>query len=134
MMPSITLKKAQKDDIPFITGLLNENGLPFSDIPEIVSSLFVADIQGEVVGVGGVELYERYGLLRSLAVKQEFRNRGYGVAITKGLVDHAKKSGVFELYLLTMTAAPFFERLGFSRIDRDKAPKAIKETGEFSCL
>ena len=36
------------------------------------------------------------------------------------------------LYLLTTTAVPFFERMGFAAIDRAEAPPAIAATREFA--
>ncbi len=130
----IILSAAEEEDIPFIIDLLEENGLPFSDIPAKRDSFFLARVNGAVVGIGGVEVLGEYGLLRSLAVIREERNRGYGRAVTRALIGHARKAGVRVLYLLTMTAAPFFERLGFERIQRDLAPLPITLTDEFSGL
>ncbi|MBN2224744.1 MAG: hypothetical protein JW765_08745 [Deltaproteobacteria bacterium] len=64
----------------------------------------------------------------------EEQDRGYGRAVARGLMHHARKSGVKDLYLLTTTAAPFFEGLGFERVHRDLAPRAITLTSEFSVL
>jgi N-acetylglutamate synthase-like GNAT family acetyltransferase len=134
MKREIALTAAKREDIPLIVELLRENGLPFSDIPEKRDSLFLARSGGAVVGIGGVEILGKYGLLRSVAVIREERNRGYGRAVTEGLIGHATTAGVKDLYLLTTTAAPFFEGLGFERIRRDRAPLAITRTSEFSDL
>jgi len=134
MSRQIVLSGAAEADIPFIVGLLKENGLPFSDVPEKREAIFLALSDVRRVGIGGVELLGEYGLLRSLAVIEGERNRGYGAAIVEGLREHAREKGVRELYLLTMTAAPFFARLGFTRIKRDRAPEPITRTSEFSSL
>ncbi len=134
MKREIDLIDAREADIPFIVDLLKENGLPISDIREKRDSLFLAGSEGAVVGIGGVELMGEYGLLRSLAVKQADRGKGYGQAITRGLIEYSRAAGVKELYLLTITAAPFFERLGFERIPRDRAPLPVTQTSEFSGL
>jgi amino-acid N-acetyltransferase len=134
MTHEIDLVGARESDIPFVVDLLKQNGLPFADIPEKREALFLARSGGSVVGIGGVEILGRSGLLRSLAVKQDERNKGYGRAITVQLMDHAGRAGVKELYLLTNTATAFFERLGFTRIGRDSAPRAITQTSEFSSL
>jgi mannose-6-phosphate isomerase-like protein (cupin superfamily) len=42
--------------------------------------------------------------------------------------------GVRDVYLLTTTAARFFERAGFATIPRDQAPLAICQTTEFRSL
>ncbi len=131
MRREIVLTTAAEKDIPYIVELLRENGLPDSDIPEKRASLFLARSDQAVVGIGGVEILGEYGLLRSLAVLREERNKGYGQAITRGLIHHARMAGVTALYLLTTTAAPFFEGLGFERIGRDLAPEPITLTSEF---
>jgi amino-acid N-acetyltransferase len=128
------LEGAREADIPFIVDILQQNGLPFSDVPEKREALFLARSRGAVVGIGGMEVLGESGLLRSLAVKQDERNKGYGRAITMRLMDYAASSGVKELYLMTTTATAFFERLGFTRIGRDRAPRAITKTSEFSSL
>ncbi len=130
----LVLTPATERDVPFIVALLEENGLPSSDIPEKWGSLFLARSDGSVVGAGGVEILGEYGLLRSLAVTQGERNRGYGRAVVRGLTHHAQQAGVRELYLLTMTAAAFFEGLGFERVPRENAPLPITQTSEFCGL
>jgi len=130
----IVLVPATERDVPFVVALLEENGLPSSDIPEKWGSLFLARSDGSVVGTGGVEILGEYGLLRSLAVMQGERNRGYGRAVVRGLTHHARQAGVRELYLLTTTAAVFFEGLGFERIPRENAPIPITQTSEFCGL
>jgi amino-acid N-acetyltransferase len=134
MEAAITLRKARNDDIPLITGMLEENGLPATDVPEKIASLFVILSDRRPVGTGGVELLGRYALLRSLAVQREEQNRGYGAATVRRLMRHAAEKGVTELYLLTTDAEAFFKRLGFEQIDRDSAPLPVKGTSQLSGL
>jgi len=47
---------------------------------------------------------------------------------------HARQCGVRRLYLLTTSAADFFARLGYKRLERDGAPAAIRTTSEFATL
>ena len=42
--------------------------------------------------------------------------------------------GVEELFLLTSTARPLFESLGYVAVSRDAAPPAIRATTEFSSI
>lgn len=46
----------------------------------------------------------------------------------------ARAAGVGVLYLLTTTAAGFFERLGYRQTDRAAAPREIAATRQFSGL
>lgn len=85
-------------------------------------------------GVIGLELFDSVALLRSLAVTAEFRGTGVGKALVAAAEDYAQTQGVQALYLLTTTAAEFFDRLGYDLADRDTAPESIKATQEFSGL
>ena len=46
----------------------------------------------------------------------------------------AAQFGLRELYLLTNTAAPFFERRGYARIAREAAPAAIRASSESAAI
>jgi amino-acid N-acetyltransferase len=37
-----------------------------------------------------------------------------------------------EIYLITTTAAPFFEKQGFLQVDRARVPEAIRQTAQFT--
>jgi amino-acid N-acetyltransferase len=50
------------------------------------------------------------------------------------MVEAARSLGVRELYLLTMTAAPFFVKHGFEKVERAKAPASLQGTTEFASL
>jgi amino-acid N-acetyltransferase len=136
----IKLKKATKKDLPLIEKLLRENELPYEDIPPKLHSklhcMFIAhintDIDTKVLGIIGVEIYGKYGLLRSLVVEEPFRGKGYGKALCLQTIEYAKSRGVGELYLLTATAEKFCQKLGFESIERKLAPKVIQQTSQFS--
>ncbi len=86
------------------------------------------------LGVVGLEVFGSVALLRSLAVAPEGRGLGLGKALVDGIEGHARAAGVSELYLLTSTARPFFERLGYALADRSAAPEPIRATREFSSI
>lgn len=85
-------------------------------------------------GVGGIEIHGHDALLRSLTVDDSARGRGCGKALVAALERHAREQGVRHIYLLTTTAARFFEGLGYRVIARDDAPARIRATREFSDL
>jgi amino-acid N-acetyltransferase len=130
----IQTTKATRKDLPTIQHILKENGLCFEDIPQVLDMLFMAYKDSNLVGIGGVERHGIYGLLRSLVIQASFRGKGYGKELCSRLVEQAKLHGTKELYLLTTTAQAFFEKLGFGKIDRERAPKAIQDTTEFKEL
>ena len=130
----VELKQATEEDLHFIESLLKSNGLPYEDIAAKVDCLFKGFSNEELIGIGGVEIYGDYGLLRSLVTMESIRGKGYGTVLCAKLLEYAKAKGVSEFYLLTTTADAFFEKVGFERFDRTLAPNAIQNTSEFADL
>lgn len=115
--------------------LLAAATLPLDDLtPEHLEHFFGCGAQDAPFGIGGVELHGRDALLRSLAVDEQARGRGCGRALVAALEAYAQREGVCRLYLLTTTAAHFFERLGYRSVARDTAPDAIRAAPEFAAL
>ena len=86
------------------------------------------------MGAGGLERYGTDGLLRSVVVAPGERGQGYGTALCAALEKRAGEGGVQTLYLLTTTAAPFFEACGYDPVPRDGVPTPIRESTEFTEL
>ncbi|MFZ5540712.1 MAG: GNAT family N-acetyltransferase, partial [Pseudomonadota bacterium] len=80
----------------------------------------------------GAELYGADALLRSVAVAPEAQRRGAGSALVAQALAIARSRGVRSVYLLTASAAPFFERLGFRSIDASRVPAAVRASVEFN--
>lgn len=117
-----------------ITQLLLECGLPYKDISNHLHNFILANRSGRTIGVVGLELYGRIALLRSLAVAVPDRGQGLARALFTRAAAHALLQGVNALYLLTTTAAGFFAKLGFSQVERNNAPEAIRHTREFQSI
>jgi amino-acid N-acetyltransferase len=119
-------------DYPSAKTLLQKNNLPTDDIPTELPHFFVVKDNGVLIGTIGLECYGSCGLLRSMATDINYRNRGIASALVAELLRYAKRLGLMEIYLLTETAADYFERKGFKRIDRNEAPDEIRASAEFS--
>lgn len=86
---------------------------------------------GELAAVAGLEVRGDTALLRSVAVRPEWRQHGLGRELVRRLVCVAESRGLDALYLLTTTAEHYFPRFGFERIDRQAVPPEIAATLEF---
>jgi N-acetylglutamate synthase-like GNAT family acetyltransferase len=109
-------------------------GLPVDDLTDAGRSFYRFSRDGETVGFGGLELYGEAALLRSIVVLSDRQGFGFGHAITLGLLDEAHRKGAGVAYLLTESAASFFQSLGFRSIARDEAPTAILTTRQAASL
>jgi amino-acid N-acetyltransferase len=118
-----------------VMNLLAACSLPNSDISEAkLRHFFGCGSERNPGGVVGVELYGDVALLRSLAVDETARGKGCGKRLVREVEDHAARSGVKRLYLLTTTAEKYFQSLGYARVDRESVPAPIQGTTEFSSL
>lgn len=131
---SLTLHRATGVDPDRVAMLLAANDLPYRDVHESPALFFLARVDGEDVGVGGLETYGDAGLLRSVVVPAVHRGRGYGSRLRAALEAEARDHGVETLYLLTTTAAAFFARHGYETVERETVPARIRATTEFDDL
>jgi arsenate reductase (glutaredoxin) len=122
------------NDPAFIVAL-QAAGLPLEDLAEPNRRLFsYRSLSGTLLGFGGYELYGNDALLRSIVVLPQMRNRKTGRNLVALLAYRAFRAGARQAWLLTGTAAEFFEKTGFKRRERSEAPPAILVTQEARSL
>src|SRR5215203_4183660 len=132
---TLSVEQANEADLPAIYHLLESNGLPTDDLgSHINSTLVVRDESGpaRVVGSAALELYNRYALLRSVAVDDTLRGHGMGLKLTQAALDLAQSLGILKVYLLTETASGFFPRFGFHPTSRKDVPHEVLGSVEFT--
>lgn len=137
-MTSAPIRPATRGDLPAIERLLTDSALPVAGVAAILDAhpehFIVAETAGtprEIVGVGGLEVCCGDALLRSVAVRPDWRAHGVGRELVSRLLAEASSRDIRALYLLTTTAENYFPRFGFERIERKQVPAAIAETVEF---
>ncbi|BDU18124.1 arsenic resistance N-acetyltransferase ArsN2 [Lysobacter auxotrophicus] len=114
--------------------LLDRAALPVEDLDTADVRFIVAIENDELVGVVGLQQFGSAGLLRSLAVRQDFRGSGVGGRLVDALESLAREGGLDQLVLLTQTAAPFFAARGYRAIERADAPASVHDSAEFRSL
>jgi len=115
-----------------IIALLAAEGLPVNDLSETLENFFVAINNESVIGVIGLETYDNYGLLRSLAVSTTYRDKGVARQLIENLENAAAALGIKEIYLLTETAPDYFALKGYRRVVRLDVPSVLHQSSEFS--
>ncbi|WP_438750660.1 arsenic resistance N-acetyltransferase ArsN2 [Pararhizobium sp. O133] len=119
---------------PALKRMLEAAGLPTDDLLDAGRAFFAATRGGVARGFGGFETAGTDVLLRSIVVDPHVRGQGVGHVITRGVLDQARAGGAARAFLLTTSAAPFFERIGFTVIDRAAAPDAILQTRQAASI
>lgn len=128
----VELDAGSEADLPVIRELLDESGLPLDGLMAVPTRWVVARDRGRVVGAGALETHGSDSLLRSLVVAPDVRSLGVGSGIVRELERIAADHGQGCIYLLTDTAAAFFERRGYVPIDRAAAPDAVRRSVEWA--
>ena len=115
--------------------LLKDSGLPTEGVADHFDDGYVViQRDGRVVAMAGMEIYGPDALLRSVAVDAAHRNQGLGHAVVDERLAWATAKGLKDVYLLTNTAADFFEDYGFESIDRGDAPPELQQAPEFASI
>ena len=128
---SASIRRATLADLARIEQLLVASGLPIAGVVDAIGGFLVAEHEGALVGVIGIEECCEYGLLRSTAVDPAWRSRGVGRQLVERAIAEAEARGVKALYLLTTTAEHYFPSFGFTPTTRTAVPDAVQDTLEF---
>lgn len=120
---------------PRLAKALRDAGLPADDLRASPGRYYsYRTLGGTLVGYGGFEVSGENVLLRSVLVKEAARGKGIGRNIVLLLMSRAFDAGARNAWLLTGSAAPFFERLGFAVVARETAPEAVRTSPQAMSL
>ena len=133
MMTGIRMRQATATDLQQISRFLEENGLPTIGVEKFFENFIVAlDQNGTWVGIAGLEVYGKSGLLRSVAVNKRFRGMGQGRTLVNTVLANAREKGIKAIYLLTDSAEDYFKGLGFEVVNREDIDEAVRASPEFT--
>ena len=127
------LARAQPKDREEIAALLTRAGLAHEDVPA-VGHVVVARHGGRIVGVIGLEVHGRDGLVRSLAVAPDHRGRGLARRLYASLLAEAGRLGLARLFVLPPRAVAWFALLGYRAIASDAVPEALRDSPGFRAM
>ena len=89
---------ATSKDLPTIKELLNISKLPSDDIDDHINNFIVIEEKEEIIGAGGLEIYDDIGLVRSIAVVADHRNKGIGGKIYRLIEAKANDKGINNIW------------------------------------
>jgi amino-acid N-acetyltransferase len=126
------LRSAKPSDLESVLNLLKAENLPRDGVSESFGDGYiVAEFDGTVLGVAGIERHGDFALLRSVDVTTTHRCRGIGGQLVRNRLAQARETGASGVYLLTTTAVDYFSRFGFEVVGRDHVPKHIRDCQEY---
>ncbi len=131
---SVNYKIAGEENAEAIVTLLKTNDLPVSDLGTGQRIFLVALSDGKIIGCVAIENYGDAGILRSLAVNNDYRGKGIGQKLVAEAESWSRDNGLKNLYLLTTTAADFFPKMGWENTERTSVPESIAKSSEFASI
>jgi len=134
-LPRLVATPLRSGERGVLAAALTKAGLPIDDLEAPGHLFWRFEAEDDIpVGFAGLEVYGDDALLRSLVTLPPVRESGIGAAIVGMLETEARLRGVQAMWLLTTSAAGFFQRLGYAACDRAVVPEAIRATCQFSAL
>jgi len=130
------IKRATNNDIEQITQLLRENATSSADISfGTLQHVYMAFTKnGELAGVGAMQIFDDAAFLHTLVVGEAFRAQGFGYLLMKTLDHAAKTENVDEIYLLSDGLSDYFKRYGYEAIDESVVPASISGSSVYQQL
>ncbi len=129
------IKQANINDFESIVALLDKANLPTQDLSiDTVNSFLICRDSTQIIGCIGLEIYNKSGLVRSLATNEASRNLGIGAQLVHEMEAYAYQNDLSDVYLLTTTAQGFFEHRKYDVIERCAVPASISTTQQFSAI
>lgn len=131
--PGAVLAPAGAADRGELEALLAACALPLDGVDDAFPHGFqLARIGGELAGAAGVEIWGDHALLRSVAVAPAWRDRHVGAALVADRVAWARARELGSIWLLTISAAEYFARLGFEPVSFEQLPAALRRSSHFA--
>jgi amino-acid N-acetyltransferase len=126
----MVFRQAVPNDWEAVRGLLGSCSLPIDGAQQHIADFLLALEDRVLVACGGLERYDDVALLRSVAVAPGHRGRGLGRELCDRLLANAKARNIGTLVLLTESAQPFFEDMGFEVVPRTTLPEQVSISEE----
>jgi amino-acid N-acetyltransferase len=129
---AMNIRNAKISDAEAIYSLINyyaeEDKMLFrsmADIYENLQGFLVADEEGKVAGCCFLQvIWADLAEIKSLAVDTVHMKKGVGRMLVAAALERAASIGVQKVFALTL-APIFFEKLGFSTVEKDAFPMKV---------
>ncbi len=125
-------RKARMSDVEKMAALINSYANQGLMLHRTIPSMYqkireytVVEREGTIVGVGGLHvMWKDLAEICSLAVHPEHIKNGLGLALVDWLIVEGRQLGIEKIFTLTYQPT-FFERCGFTRIDKEQLPQKV---------
>jgi amino-acid N-acetyltransferase len=124
-------RRGRPGDEPGLARLIVEGNLPPFFIEPFLAGFLVIEHEGDIIGCGCAEIYDESSVIRSVVVSTRGRGLGLGLEIARLLEEDARLSGARDLYLFTIDAWRFWQRLGYTDVPLDSWYAPARENWQY---
>ncbi len=122
------MRKAVVPDVPEIQKLVNSFASRDAMLPRSLNAIYenvrdfvILERDGKIIGCCALHItWDDLAEIKSLAVDESVQGNGYGRMLVTSCLVEARELGIPKVFALTY-APGFFEKLGFSRTDKEHA-------------
>lgn len=130
---SVSIRLAKLYDLAQVKEFLLQANLPVEKIEEKFDNfILLFDLQSKLIGCAGLEIYNSFGLIRSVAIAKSLQNKKLGSLLVNNIEELARKKEILVIYLLTETAERFFTKHGYNIVSRNEVPEEIQNSFEYA--
>lgn len=134
-MDSVRIRKALVKDVKAIHKILTQYASQDLLLPRSLSELYnhlrdhfvvePEDGKNEILGVCGLGIcWEDLAEIKSLAIREKYQGKGYGVKLVKACLEEARALGLRRVFTLTYVPG-YFVLLGFREVEKSNLPQKI---------
>ena len=127
----LLMQTATAADLPAVLELLEDYELPTAGVQEHLEHFLLEFDDERLIACAGLEVHDRAGLLRSVAVAGSYCSQGLGSKLVQTILEQARDQKLSSLSLLTQTAQNYFPRFGFEITPRELLPESLHASAEF---
>ncbi len=129
---AVHFRRASVEDVEAMASLINGYAAEGLMLPKTLAQLYnnvrdfvVAEVEGEVVGCGGLKVTWRdLAEVVSLAVAPAYQGRGVGRQLVEPLIIEAQSLRIPTVFALTYQV-PFFTKLGFATVPKNSLSQKV---------
>jgi amino-acid N-acetyltransferase len=125
------MRTATAADLPAVLALLEDCELPTAGVKEHLGNFILEFDHDRLIGCAGLEVHDHAGLLRSVAVDENYRSVGLGKQLIQAVLEQAKAILLSSVSLLTTTTADYYLHFRFEITPRESLPASLKASAEF---
>lgn len=124
-------RRGRPADLDAVSQLIAAGDLPPLFVEEFIEGFVVVEQDGQLIGCGGLEIYDDCGVLRSVVVDPVAQRQGIGERIVSLLVAEAQHAQLSALALFTVHAHALWCRLGFVDIPIADWPVPARQSWQY---